>query len=200
MDGTLYGKDSNQNAFEFKDKSTPLYTQQLDPTNLVVDQTSNQLWMTTATPGEQGNIFTRLQTPDYVNVMNTLAPLDKTRNNIVQNVETEFQKQTDTMILNKQVQEVVQYFKNMFHIDGTTAKKALDQSSKLNESIRETQSQLDQVQSIEPFLFGIIVTLIVVVLLYLLLSALAGWYIHAIVIVSILFGIYLANHVNLSYN
>jgi len=199
LDGTLYGKDPNQNAFEFKDKSTPLFTQQLQPTNIHVDQTSNQLWMTTATPGEAGNIFTRLQTPDYTSIMNTVTPLDKTRDTIVQNVETEFNKQTDTMILHKQVEDVVKYFKNIFHIDGTTAKKALDQSSKLNENIRETQSQLDQVQSIEPFLFGIIVTLIVVVLLYVIVSSLVGIYIHVIVIVSILFGIYLANHVNLSY-
>jgi mannose/fructose/N-acetylgalactosamine-specific phosphotransferase system component IID len=97
------------------------------------------------------------------------------------------------MILNKQVQDVVQYFKNMFHIDGSTAKKALEQSSKLNENIRETQSQLDQINGIEPFLFGMIVTLVVVVLLYMIVSSLAGWYIHVIVIVSILFGIYIAN-------
>lgn len=200
LDGTLYGKDSKENAFEFKDKSTPLYTNQLEPTNLVVDQTSNQLWMTTSTPGESGNVFTRLQTPDYTSVMNTVSPLDKTRDGIVQTVESEFKKQTDTMILNKQVQDVVQYFKNMFHIDGTTAKKALDQSSKLNENIRETQSQLEQIQNLEPFLFGVIVTLIVAVLMYMLISSLAGLYIHAIVIVSILVGIYLANHINLSYN
>jgi hypothetical protein len=199
-DGTLYGKDSKQNAFEFKDKSTPLYTQQLEPTNLDVDQSSNQLWMTTATPGEQGNIFTRLENPDYTAIMNSISPLDKTRNNIVQDVETEFKKQTDAMVLNKQVQDVVKYFKNIFHIDGTTAKKALDQSSKLNEDIRQTQSQLDQIQSIEPFLFGVIVTLLVVILMYMIMTSLAGAYIHIIVVVSILFGVYVANNINLSYN
>jgi hypothetical protein len=102
LDGTLYGKDSQENAFEFKEKVSPLYTQQLIPTSIDVDQTSNQLWMTTATPGEAGNIFTRLQTPDYTSIMNTVTPLDKTRDTIVQNVESEFKKQTDTMILHKQ--------------------------------------------------------------------------------------------------
>jgi hypothetical protein len=196
LDGTLYGIDSNEHAFKYKDTSIPLYTKNLDPTSIVVDQTTNQLWMTTATPGEQGNIFTRLQTPEYSSILNSIAPLDKTRSNIVENIETGFKKQTDTMILNKQVQDVVNYFKNIFHIDGTTAKKAMDQSSKLNENIRQTQTKLDEIQSMQPFLFGVIITLLVVILIYMLLSSILGMYIHIIVIVSVLFGIYISNYID----
>lgn len=200
FDGTLYGKDSKQNAFEYKDTSAPLFTNQLTPTNIAIDPTTNQLWMTTAMPGEQGNVFTRLQKPDYTSVMNSISPLDKTRDNIVDKVGSDFKNQTDVMVLNKQVEDVVSYFKNTFHIDGTTAKKANDAAGELNQNIRQTQSQLDQIQGMQPFLLGVIVTLVVAIVMYMLLSSLVGMYIHAIVIVSILFGIYLANHVNISMN
>jgi hypothetical protein len=110
-DGTLYGIDSKQNAFQYDGTLSPMYTQGLTPTNINVDSNSGHLWMTTATPGDLGNVFTRSQKPDYTTIMNTVNPIDKTRDDIVNKVETKFERETDVMIVNKQVNDVIKFFK-----------------------------------------------------------------------------------------
>jgi hypothetical protein len=184
-DGILYGIDSKQSAFQYDGKVSPLYTNGLDPTNLTVDTQSSQLWMTTATPGETGNVFTRLEKPDYSTIMNTISPLDRTRDRIVDSVESTYKRQTDVMTVNKQTQDVVSFFKKMFNIDGDTAKKAKNQAGHLNENIREAQKQLDQIQNIEPIILGVIVLLVVLSFLYMFGSGLLGSYVHILAVVII---------------
>jgi hypothetical protein len=177
-DGTLYGIDSKQNAFQYDGTITPLYTQGLTPTNINVDSSAGHLWMITDTPGGLGNIFTRSQKPDYTTIMNTINPLDTTRDKIVDTVESKFERQTDVMILNKQVNDVITFFKQMFNIDKDTGKKAASQTGKLNEDIRETQKQLDQINNVKPILIGVIATLLAVVVVYLTMSYVLGSYVH----------------------
>jgi len=184
-DGTLYGIDSKQTAFQYNGKVSPLYTNGLDPTNLTVDTQSSQLWMTTATPGETGNVFTRVGKPDYSTIMNSISPLDIQRDRIVDTVESRYERQTDVMTVNKQTQDVVSFFKKMFHIDGDTSKKATNQAGHLNENIREAQKQLDQIQNVEPIILGVIILLVVLTFLYMFGSGLLGSYVHVIAVVVI---------------
>ena len=184
-DGTLYGIDSKQNAFQYDGTISPMYTDGLTPTNISVDKTAGHLWMTTATPGSVGNIFTRSQKPDYTTIMNTINPLDSTRDKIADTVENKFERQTDIMILNKQVNDVITFFKQMFHIDKDTGKNAEGQVGKLNEDIRETQKQIDQINTVKPVLIGIILTLIAVTIVYLTMSYFLGSYVHWIALLVI---------------
>jgi hypothetical protein len=179
-DGTMYGIDTSQNAFQYNGKVSPLYTDGLNPSSLYVDSHSNQLWMTTNTPGDSGNIFTRAQKSDYSSIMNTITPLNNVRDKIVDSVETKYNRQTDVMIVNKQVEDVVTYFKRMFNIDKDTAKKANNQSGHINETIRESQIQLEQINNISPFILGIIIILIVVIFVYLFGSMFLGNYVHGV--------------------
>ena len=179
-DGTMYGIDSSQNAFQYNGKVSPLYTDGLNPSSLYVDSHSNQLWMTTNTPGNSGNIFTRAQKPDYSSIMNTIGPLDNVRDKIVDSVETKYNRQTDVMTVNKQVEDVVTYFKRMFNVDKDTAKKANNQSGHINETIRESQIQLEQINNISPFILGIIIILIIVIFVYLFGSMFLGKYVHGV--------------------
>ena len=179
-DGTMYGIDSSQNAFQYNGKVSPLYTDGLNPSSLYVDSHSNQLWMTTNTPGNSGNIFTRAQKPDYSSIMNTIGPLDNVRDKIVDSVETKYNRQTDVMTVNKQVEDVVTYFKRMFNVDKDTAKKANNQSGHLNQTIRESQIQLEQINNISPFILGIIIILIIVIFVYLFGSMFLGKYVHGV--------------------
>lgn len=181
-DGTLYGINSEQNAFQYDGKITPLYTNGLNPTNLSVDSQANQLWMTTDSPGDSGNLFTRSQKPDYSTIMNAVSPLDRTRDKIVDSVETRYQRQTDVMTVNKQVEDVVTFFKKMFNIDGDTGKKANSQVGHLNENIRQSQKELDQIKNIEPLLLGVIVLLLALTLLYLITSSILGSFVHIVAI------------------
>ena len=188
-DGMLYGIDSKQSAFQYDGKVSPLYTNGLDPTNISVDTQSSQLWMTTATPGDTGNVFTRVEKPDYSTIMNSISPLDRTRDKIVDSVETRYQRQTDVMTVNKQVGDVVSYFKKMFHIDGDTAKKANNQAGHLNENIREAQKELDQIKTVEPIILGVIVLLVALCFLYMFGSGILGSYVHMVAVLVIAGGV-----------
>ena len=190
-DGSLYGIDAKQSAFKYNGKVAPLYTNGLSASNISVDPHSNQLWMTTSTPGNLGNVFMRQQTPDYSSIMNTITPLDQTRDKIVDNVETTFQRDTDVMTVNKQVEDIVTYFKTMFHIDGSTAKKAKGQSGEITQNIRETQMQLDSIKDIQPYIIRIIVILIALSTVYLLLYPIFGGYVHFISLIVLGGGLYL---------
>lgn len=196
QDGTLYGIDSTQNAFQYDGKVSPLYTDGLNPSNISVDAQTNQLWMTTSTPGQLGNVFTRAQKPDYSTIMNTITPLDRTRDKIVDSVESNYDRQTDVMIVNKQAQDVITFFKNMFKIDGATAKKANNQAGHLNENIRESQKQLDQINNIKPILIGVILILLVVMIVYSTLSYILMSYVHWIALLVIGIGWILMNSQN----
>ena len=73
----------------------------------------------------------------------------------------------------------------MFHIDKDTGKKAEGQVGKLNEDIRETQKQIDQINTVKPVLIGIILTLLAVTIVYLTMSYLLGSYVHWIALLVI---------------
>lgn len=175
-DGTLYGIDSSQNAFQYNGTTSTLYTGGLPPATLSVD--SGSMWMTTSTPGTLGNIFTRLQKPDYTSIMNTVSPIDRTRDKIADTVESKFQRQTDVMIVNKQSNDVIAFFKKIFNLDKDTAKKANAQAGHLSESIRESQKQLDQISAVEPIVTGVIGILLVVIAIYVFGSPILDRYVH----------------------
>lgn len=193
QDGTLYGIDSTQSAFQYDGKIAPLYTDGLNPTNITVDSQTSQLWMTTATPGELGNVFTRSQKPDYSTIMNTISPIDRTRDKIVDSVEARFNRQTDVMTVNKQSEDIISFFKRIFKIDGDTAKRAENQASHLNENIRESQNQLDQINNLKPVLVGVILILAIVIIVYLTLSYILMSYVHWIALIVIGIGLFIMN-------
>ena len=186
-DGTLYGIDSKQAAFSYDNALSPLYTNGLDPTSISVN--SNQIWMTTATPGDAGNIFTRPQKPDYSTLMNSITPLDRQRDKIADTVETKYARQTDIMVVNKQVSDIIAFFKKIFNIDANTARKANAQSGVLQDNIRDTQKKLDQFNDIQPVLVGLIVTMSSVAILYVLMYSWLGDTTHVLAILTIGIGV-----------
>lgn len=188
-DGTLYGIDSSQNAFQYNGTVSSLYTGGLPPSNFSIDNQSSQMWMTTSTPGNLGNVFTRLQKPDYTTIMNTVSPIDRTRDKIADTVESKFERQTDVMIVNKQTNDIITFFKKIFNLDKDTAKKANAQAGHLSENIRESQKQLDQISEIEPIILGIIGLLAMVTLLYTFGSSILGSYVHTVALLTIGAGI-----------
>jgi len=198
-DGTLYGIDSNQSAFSFDKKMSPLFTNGYEPTHITVDTSSNSLWMTTANPGDSGNIFTRPEKPDYSTLMNSITPIDRTRDKIADAVETKYERQTDIMVVNKQVSDIIAFFKKMFNIDGNTAKKANTQSGSLQMNIRETQKKLDEFNEIQPILIGLIVTLCAVVILYASMYSFLGSITHVLAILVIGAGIIITTNFSSSY-
>ena len=195
-DGTLYGIDSKQSAFSYNNELSPMYTNGFDPTSISIDANSNQIWMTTTTPGNSGNIFTRPEKPDYSTLMNSITPLDRQRDKIADAVETKYARQTDIMVVNKQASDIIAFFKNIFNIDGNTAKKANAQVGTLQNNIRETQKKLDEFNTIQPVLVGLILTMCAVVILYSVMYSFLSSLTHTLAILTI--GIGLAITMNFS--
>jgi hypothetical protein len=168
-DSGMYAIDDSLIPIYYDGKQTqPLATSGYTPMNITAG--NNQLWMTSATPSSLGNVFTRLEKPDYTTLINKVRVLDKKRDNLVSDVTKKFDQQTDIMTVNKQSQDIITFFKNMFNIDGNTSKKAKTQIGHLNERIRSTQEELDQMNAIQPILQIVVGMLLAICLAYILIG------------------------------
>jgi hypothetical protein len=172
------------------DTVTPVDTQGYTPLNLTADPTSKLLWMTAQTKGDLGNIFSRPDKPDYSTIMNTITPLDKQRDSVVQDVTKEYNQQTGVMTVNKQVSDIESFFKKIFGDQHKATADTKNAAGHLQKLISDQQTTLDQINSIQPVVSGFVYTLIAVVVIYLIGSFL-GSLIHWIAFVVLLGGIYL---------
>jgi len=186
----LYGVDQSSNLFKFDGTSHAVPTQGYTPINLTIEPQTKQMWMTTSTAGDKGNIFSRLENPDYTTITNAVAPLDKSRDQVVKDVQNAYSNQTTLMVMNKQITDVVSYFKNIFKIDKNTGKQGESQSKHIQDQIKETQTQLDQINAIQPIIQQLIILLFGVLLLYIMLSSLLGSILNIAVIGMLCVGVY----------
>lgn len=182
----IYAVDTSSNVVTSDGKLLP--TNGYEPANLTVS--NNQLWMTSVTPGLSGNVFTRTEKPDYMKTLNEIAPLDKRRDKVVEQVESKFNEQTDVMTVNKQSKDIIDFFKKMFNLDKDTAKKATSQAGHITEQIRSTQEQLDKITDVEPVMKIAVLTLFAIVMIYLLFGTILGWVSHIFAIVVLGVGSY----------
>lgn len=188
-DNYMYAIDKSQNTLKLDgNKIIPLATSGYTPLSLTTG--GNQLWMTSMTPGSLGNVFSKVEKTDYPTITSIIAPLDKQRDEVVSNVESRFNQQTDVMTVNKQVKDVVSFFKNIFNIDENTSKKSKDQLGHLNEQIRSTQQKLDQINSVEPVMKISIITLLIISAIYILFGSVLSWFIHVIALIVLAGGIF----------
>lgn len=188
-DKNVYAVDSSLNTLVSDGSSVqPLATAGYTPMNLTTG--NNELWMTSSVPGALGNVFQRIETPDYAGLISKVAPLDRKRDEVVSAVENKFNQQTDIMTVNKQAKDVIDFFKKMFKLDGNTAKKSRAQWGHLNEQIRSTQKQLDQINAIEPVLQVAIMTLVAICVVYIVGGSLLGVWVHVLSFAVLSVGIY----------
>ncbi len=179
----LYGIDMSSSAYTCDgDCSTPQELNPLDtsgymPLNLTTD--GKKLWMTTTTAGEKGNIFSRVNNPDYSSIMNEVTPLDQNREKIVQNIDDSYNKQTQLMVANKQISTVVDFFSKMFKFDNNSAKEIKNQESRLHDQVQDVQNKLDQMNSIQPLIQKLLIVVTIVAVIYMAGSFL-GWITHII--------------------
>lgn len=173
----VYAIDDTSTTLKYDGKTVqPISTAGYEPASLTTG--NNQLWMTSSTPGTMGNVFHRMETPDFMSLVNTIAPLDKKRDEIVSDVQKEFSQQTDVMTIRKQADEIIGFFRNIFKLDSDTAKRAKAQAGHINEQIRSTQQQLDQMKSTEPILQIVIGVLLAISTVYIVLGHSLGWTSH----------------------
>jgi hypothetical protein len=166
---------------------------------MTADPSTKQLWMTSSTAGAKGNIFNRVGNPDYSSILNTVTPLDQNRDKVVGDVKDEYNKQTQVMTVNKQINQFHDLFTRIFGDATKATQETNTQISKVETDVVGKQIQLKTITNIEPVIQKFVVTLATAALVYAIFSFL-GWIVHAIVLVIICIGIYLSlnNDIDLS--
>lgn len=170
---------------------TPLDTGGYVPMSLSADPNTKQLWMTTSTWGNAGNIFNRTESPDYSSILNTITPADQKRDQSVQDINKGFQQQTDVMSVNKQLTDFEGMFKKLFGSTDTALAANKKQIADLQATVTDTKGRLDQVKTMEPIIIKFMLTLAAAALVYATFSFL-GWIVHILVLVVLGVGIYLS--------
>lgn len=192
----IYGIDTKSKVYScgescaFEDDVKPVDTKGYAPMNLSSDPESKSLWMTATTSGDKGNIFTRVDKPDYSSILNIIDPIDQKRDQIVEDVEREYASQTNTMTTNKQVDSVVNFFSKQFGYTQQVGAQNANDSALLNEQIQTSQQQIDKMTSISAKLLSLLITLVVVSGIYLLGEPVLKSYVHLPAVVALTVGLF----------
>ena len=92
------------------------------------------------------------------------------------------------MTLNKQLNTIVSFFQKLFKIDQNSLKNGQNQVSEIQDKIRNTQSQLDQINVIQPLIIKFIILLVVILFVYLIGTSFIGSYIHIVSFLTLIGG------------
>jgi len=188
----LYGIDTSSSAYVCEGECTtpqelnPLDTAGYMPLNLTTD--GKKLWMTATTSGDKGNVFSRVNTPNYSSIMNEVTPLEQNRDKIADSIDHEYNQQTQLMVANKQITTIVDFFGKMFKFDTDSAKDTKNQESALQDKVKDVQGKIDQMTSIQPLIQNLLIVVAVVAVIYMLGSFL-GWFTHVIAFIVLAAGV-----------
>jgi hypothetical protein len=126
---------------------------------------------------------------------NKIIILDKQRDDIVEETEDEYNLQTHFLVVKKQINEFIDYFKGIFKLSNETTKQNKDAIGKLEKDVQETQIKIDQINSTEPFIKTLLVVLLAVYALY-LFSSILGSIVHILALIILIGGLYYAMNNN----
>lgn len=171
-------------------KVTPMETGGYAPLNITAEPDSKQLWMTSTTGGDQGNIFSRLDKPDYSSIINIVTPLDRKRDTVVQDVQIEYSKQTEVMGINKQLQDLQDVFSKIFGTVKGKPELSEKEIHKLQGKISDQQTTVDTTTSINKSLIKVIILLVLVCLVYMFGMFVLGTNVYYIVLILLAAGLY----------
>jgi len=128
-------------------------------------------------------------------IIDKIDPLDKQRDDTIAETEDEYNLQTHFLVVKKQINEFIDYFKGIFKLSNETTKQNKDAIGKLEKDVQETQIKIDQINSTEPFIKTLLVVLLVVYALY-LFSSFIGSMIHILALIILIGGLYYAMNNN----
>jgi len=191
----LYGVDKNSKAYRCEgDCATsqnldPLDTAGYAPINMSPDPSAKSIWMTTTTSSDKGNIFSRLDKPDYTSIMNNVNPLDQQRDKVVNDIEHEYEKQTQLMVINKQLTSIVDFFKSAFKMDTSSVQQDKKELSQMEGRIKGSQEKIDQINSMKPIVQNLLFVLVAVAVVYIVGTSILGQYVHVLAFATLAAGV-----------
>jgi len=144
--------------------------------------------MTGTTSGDKGNIFNRIASSDYTTIMNNINPLDQTRDKVVSEISDSYNQETNLMVANKQITDVVNFFTKFFKFDKQSVDTDKSNISAYRDKLINTQANLDKMNQTEPLLQKLVMLVGAVLVLYLAGSFL-GPYVHTVAFVVLVSGL-----------
>ena len=196
LDNTaLYGVENGGLLREEKGDIEQVTTYGQTPSSLSADPFSKDVWMTTEGRGELGNVFTKIDKPDYSSIMNKITPLDRRRDQVVKEAEAQYVQQDKITGLNKSLNDFVNFFYAKFGVNKDTLKETQNDIGGLQNDIKRTQANLDIIGSTQPVVEVLFLTLLAVLFLYVFASFI-GQLIHTLAFLVLVGGLVYA----LTYN
>ena len=172
-ESAVYGLDTTNQLKRCADgKCATVETKGLTPNDVSFDPLTKGIWMTTQTPGSAGNVFFKQDSTNTGNIYAITAPLDKQRDTIVTSAEQQFQDNTHTGIMMKQVELMKKYLSSML------PKKTVNQP-KLRGNVIKTSAELEQLQKALPAVQWLLLLLLIILFVYLVLSWI-GFMVHIV--------------------
>jgi hypothetical protein len=164
------------------------------PQNLTIEPITKQLWMTTTTSNDTGNILNKNDSSDFSSILQASHPLEKQRDDIVVQTKTDYQQNTAATMLEKQLQSIKSVLSKTFNINISAKKISDTQTQQLTNSISDITQQIQQLEQSTPILHNIIMIIFGISIIY-LFGTILGWITHILVIVLLISGIiyYLRN-------
>lgn len=135
-------------------------------------------------------INTIVKTPEPAGTMfSKIGPLDQQRDLTVKNITHEFDNQTTSLTVNKQVKDVVGFFNKAFGINKNAITENKKQITQLQSSITDSQSVIDKLGLTGPVIQQLLVLVASVAVIYYFGSFL-GSLVHFAALVILIVGMY----------
>jgi hypothetical protein len=153
------------------------------PKSVTADPATKTLWMTTQTPGDKGNVFTRLDSP--ADLIPAVQPIDKQRDDIVEASKLAHKESTYVGMLSKQAGIILEFIKQFFKIP----KNPNYDQKKLEDTVEDTHSEVDSLTRALPAIKKIVMYVLIAAGIY-LFSSILGFLSHVLAIGVLGYGIY----------
>jgi hypothetical protein len=184
----LYGVENNGLIREEGNKTAPVTTYGQTPLNVTPDTIQGDVWLTTEGRGKMGNIFNKLDKPDYTSIMNKITPLDLQRDQIVEDAKAEYAKQDRITGLNNSLKDFVNFFYEKLGIAKDSSKEAESKISDLQSDIKNTQDDIENIIQMQPVVEILFLTLLVVFFMY-IVAGFIGKLVHTLAAIVLIAGL-----------
>ena len=180
----LYGVENNGLIREEDNEVSPVTTYGQTPLNVTPDALQGDVWLTTEGQGKLGNIFNKLDKPDYTSIMNKITPLDLKRDQIVEDAKAQYVEQDKITGLNKTLKD----FTDFFYAQMGTSKDSEASIGDLQNDIKKTQDDIERIIQTQPVVEILFLTLLVVFFLY-IVAGFIGSMVHVLAFVILVMGL-----------
>uniref|UniRef100_A0A6C0B268 Uncharacterized protein n=1 Tax=viral metagenome TaxID=1070528 RepID=A0A6C0B268_9ZZZZ len=161
----LFGIDSENSLKRcLNGKCQGVDTQGYTPQNITIEPSTKQMWMTTTTSGKSGNIFNQPLVSDYTDILKTVQPIDKKRDEVVDSAKVQYDQATYSGMMSKQFALLKKMVATLFNIKPASSHE--EDSKVLQGDIDNATYELNILRDILPFIQKLLIVLALTIVVY----------------------------------